>query len=149
MESFNAMYNLVNEIITNFPSAMDKIDLANISGASFKLLDVSDELGSEKKAMITVYSVQPADFQSSQCILQEIEEEHTDETSKFSYDPIDDHDLSDTMLTEPEAETNTLSTHTTPAKKKQKKYIRDVSEVTRSQRISKICDGFKDKEAAS
>jgi hypothetical protein len=48
MESFNAMHNLVNDIITNFPSAMEKLELANIFGASFKRLDVSDELGSEK-----------------------------------------------------------------------------------------------------
>jgi hypothetical protein len=147
MESFNAMHNLVNDIITNLPSAIDKLDMENISGASFKLLDVSDEIGSEKKAMITIYSVQPAEFQSSQCIIQEIEEEHTDETSEFSYDPIDDHEFSDAMLTEPEAESDTLSSQTTPAKKKQKKLIRDVSEVRRSQRIAKICDGFKDKEA--
>jgi hypothetical protein len=62
MESFNAMHNLVNDIITNLPSAIDKLDMENISGASFKLLDVSDEIGSEKKAMITIYSVHPGDF---------------------------------------------------------------------------------------
>jgi hypothetical protein len=99
--------------------------------------------------MITVYTIQRADFQSSQCILQEIEEEHTDKTSEFSYDPIDDHGFSDAVLTEPETENDILSTRTTPAKKKQKKYIKDVSEVRCSQRIAKICDGFKDKEAAN
>jgi hypothetical protein len=62
MESFNAMHNLVNDIITNLPSAIDKLDMENISGASFKLLDVSDEIGSEKKAMVTIYSVHPGDF---------------------------------------------------------------------------------------
>jgi hypothetical protein len=148
MESFNAMHNLVNDIITNLPSAIVKLDMENISGASFKLLDVSNEIGSEKKAMITIYSVHPGDFQPSKCIIQEIEEEHNDETSEFTYDPIDDHEFSDAMLTEPEAETDTLSSQTAPAKKKQKKIIRDVSEVRRSQRIAKICDGFKDKEAA-
>jgi hypothetical protein len=51
------------------------------------------------------------------------------------------------MLTEPEAVTDTLSSLTAPAKKKQKKIIRDVSEVRRSQRIAKIYNGFKDKEA--
>jgi hypothetical protein len=57
MESFNAMHNLVNDIITNLPSAIDKLDMENISGASFKLLDVPDEIGSEKKAMITMFTL--------------------------------------------------------------------------------------------
>jgi hypothetical protein len=52
------------------------------------------------------------------------------------------------MLIEPEAEADTLSPQTAPAKKKQKKTIRDVSEVRHSQRIAKIYDGFKDKDAA-
>jgi hypothetical protein len=98
--------------------------------------------------MIIVYSVKSPDFQSSQITLQEIDEEHTDETSKFSYDPIDDHEFCDAVLTEPEAEADSFSARTTPAQKKQKKSIKDVSEVRRSQRIAKICDGYKDKEAA-
>jgi hypothetical protein len=68
--------------------------------------------------MITVYSVQSHDFQSSQCILQEIDEEHTDETSEFSYDPIDDHECSDVVSTKPEVEDDSCSACATPAKKK-------------------------------
>jgi hypothetical protein len=49
MESFNAMHNLVNDIITNFASTMEKLEQANISGASFKLLEVTDDQGSEKR----------------------------------------------------------------------------------------------------
>jgi hypothetical protein len=51
------------------------------------------------------------------------------------------------MMTEPETESYICTSHATPTKKKQKKAIRVVSEVRRSQRIAKICDGYKDKEA--
>jgi hypothetical protein len=118
MDSFNAMHNLVNDIIINLPSAIDKLDLENITGASFKLLYVSYAIGSEKKAMITIYSVLPGDIQPSKCSIQEIVEDQSDESAESTYNPIDDHELSDAMLTEPEAETDTLSSQTAPAKKK-------------------------------
>jgi hypothetical protein len=39
-------------------------------------------------------------------------------------------------------------TDTTPVPKKQKKIVKDVTEVRRNNRIAKLCDGFKDKNAA-
>jgi hypothetical protein len=50
------------DIITKLPSTLEQIEHEHISGASFKLLEVTDEIGSEKKAVITLYSVQPPEF---------------------------------------------------------------------------------------
>jgi hypothetical protein len=92
----------------------------------------------------THHLFQPLTSQS--VLFSEIEDDNSSSTETF-YNPIDDHVESNAMMSDEEG----LSAHmtiSTPTPKKQKKIAKDVTEVRRSSRIAKLCDGFKDKAAA-
>jgi hypothetical protein len=66
-------------------------------------------------------------------------------TDDIQYDPIDDHDESDNVLSEGDEEL-TIDI-TTPASEKQKFIAKGVKEVKCSKRIAEIYAGYKDKDA--
>jgi hypothetical protein len=149
MEAFDAIHKVIGNLMEGFheiPSLIEMMEHTSVDGAGFKLLDVVDGENHEKKAIFTIYTSSSPPIHQSKCCITELEEDNSSCTES-SYNPIDDHVESDTMMTD-EEENNTLLTVTTPAPKKQKKIVKDVTEVRRSNRIAKLCDGFKDKNAA-
>jgi hypothetical protein len=149
MEAFDAIHKVIGNLMEGFhdiPAMLELLEHTSIDGAGFKLLDVVEGNIHEKKAIFTIYtSSDPAPHQSKYFIT-EIEEDNNS-FSEASYNPIDDHEESDALMTD-EEDLSAHMTTPTPAPKKQKKIAKDVTEVRRSTRIAKLCDGFKDKAAA-
>jgi hypothetical protein len=126
----------------DIPALLELLKHTSIDGAGFKLLDVVEGDIHEKRQFSPSG---PAPHQSK-CFISEIEDDNSSYT-ETSYNPIDDHEESDAMMTDEEDLSAHMAT-STPAPKKQKKIAKDVTEVRRSSRIAKLCDGFKDKAAA-
>jgi hypothetical protein len=131
--------------VYDIPAMLELLEHSSVDGAGFKLLDVVDGDIHEKKAIFTIYTSADPEPHQSKCIISEIEDD-TSSLSDASYSPIDDHEESDAMMSEEEPSAHMATP--APATKKQKKNAKDVTEVRRSTRIAKLCDGFKDKAAA-
>jgi hypothetical protein len=149
MEAFDAIHRVIGNLMEGFheiPSLIEMMEHTSVDGAGFKLLEVVDGENHEKKAIFTIYTSSSPPLHQSKCCITELEEDNSSYTES-SYNPIDDHVESDNLMTD-EEEICTIMTATSPAPKKQKKIVKDVTEVRRSNRIAKLCDGFKDKNAA-
>jgi hypothetical protein len=148
MEAFDAIHKVIGNLMEGFPDIPDLFELldhTSVDGAGFKLLDVVEGDIHEKKAFLTIYTSSTPVPHQSNYIITEIEDDNSSSTETI-YNPLDDHVESDAMMSNDEG----LSAHmtiSTPAPKKQKKIAKDVTEVRRSSRIAKLCDGFKDKAA--
>jgi hypothetical protein len=151
MEAFDAIHKVIGNLMKGFhdlPAMLELLEHTYFDGAGFKLLDVVEGDIHEKKALFTIYTSSDTAPQQSKCFITEIEEDSSSfsDASEATYNPIDDHEESDDLMTDEED----LSTHMTtpaPAPKKLKKFAKDVTEVRCSTRIAKLCDGFKDKAA--
>jgi hypothetical protein len=149
MEAFDAIHKAIGNLMEGFhdiPAMLELLEHTFVDGAGFKLMDVVEGDIHEKKAIFTIYTSFGPSPHQSKCFISKIEEDNSSYT-KTSYNPIDDHEESDAIMTD-EEDLSTHMTTSTPAPKKQKKIAKDVTEVRRSTRIAKLCDGFKDKAAA-
>jgi hypothetical protein len=144
MEAFDAIHKVIGNLMEGFhdiPAMLELLEHTSVDG--FKLLDVVEGDIHEKKAIFTIYTSSGPAPHKSKCFIFEIEEDNSSYT-ETSYNPIVDHEESDAMMTDEEDLLAHMTT-TTLAPKKQKKIAKDVTEVRRSTRIAKLCDGFKDK----
>jgi hypothetical protein len=149
MEAFDAIHKVIGNLMEGFhgiPDILELLEHTSVDGAGFKLLDVVEGDIHEKKAIFTIYTSSDPPPHQSKCCISKIEEDNNSYT-ETSYNPIDDHEESDAMMTD-EEDLSAHMTASTPTPKKQKKVAKDVTEVRHSTRIAKLCDGFKDNTAA-
>jgi hypothetical protein len=119
MEAFDAIHKVIGNLMEGFhdiPAMLEMMEHTSIDGASFKLLDVVDGDNHEKKAIFTIYTSSIPPLHQSKCYISELEEDNSSFTES-SYNPIDDHEESETMVTD-EEDTRAHMTATTPAPKK-------------------------------
>jgi hypothetical protein len=149
MEAFDAIHKVLGNLmegLPDIPNLLEYLDHISVDGVGFKLLDVVDGDTHEKKGFLTIYSSADPILHQSSCTITELEENESN-TTESSYNPIDHHVESDAMMSDDEAPSSQVKI-TTHVPKKQKKIAKDVTEVRRSSRVAKLCDGYKEKEAA-
>jgi hypothetical protein len=119
MEAFDAIHKVIGNLMEGFhdiPSLIEMMEHTSVDGAGFKLLDVVDGDNHEKKAVFTIYTSSIPPLHQSKCCITKLEEENSSCTES-SYNPIDDHEESDTMMTD-EEDIRAHMTATTPVPKK-------------------------------
>jgi hypothetical protein len=94
-------------MMNGLPDIIKTIDIANVSGTSFKLLEVDEGHGYEKKGIFTIYISCDSNSSQNQCTLTKLFEEDCSMTES-RYDPIDDHIDSDFLMSEDEIGNSTL-----------------------------------------
>jgi hypothetical protein len=159
----------------NAPMLMNQIEPNSIIGARVQILNVTDELYSTMKGVMTITTEEKPVLMKNTCTITEIGEaqmpmdpngaiyNHTANTSSDSpaVDPEDMHSMIDTtddhywshtmedMTSEQPMENSVAHTYNIiPVRNKKQKYTpKDVTEVRRNNRLAVIAAGYKDKEA--
>jgi hypothetical protein len=111
MEAFDAIHKAIGNLMEGFhdiPAMLELLEHTSVDGAGFKLMDVVEGDIHEKKAIFTIYTSSGPSPHQSKCFISEIEEDNSSYT-ETTYNPIDDHEESDAMMTNEED----LSAHMT------------------------------------
>jgi hypothetical protein len=67
-----AYHNMLTDVLTAFPDALDKLNNGSVTGARIQMIDVTAEGYSERKCVVTVYTAQEAPATKSTVIISEL-----------------------------------------------------------------------------